>query len=350
VFLARANVLEITRIVQMSADPLDQVLQNFNLSVQRFHSGPLCGTAKAKLSRDGGHLHVIHQGLVEVLHEPHPVMRIVEPTVLLYPRPLAHRFRVDAAYVAQFSCATVDFTSDSQNPMLLALPDVVAIALARLPGAQGTIELLQAEASNGVGGRQALVDRLFEVLLIQVLRKVIDDGQVPIGIVRAVAHPQIGSALMALHDDLARRWSLQALADVAGISRSNFASLFRSTMGTTVGEYLVGCRLAQAQAFLRDGEPLKRVADLVGYSSAESMARVFAERLQLSPRAWLLAERANQALPAQTQTVADPACPAQLAILREANEHLVVAILEAQAENDTQDFSFNPGARAASAP
>ncbi len=293
-FQACASVRKTARIVHLTADPIDNALQNLSLSAQQFHSGPLCGITAAEVVAGSGHLHVIHQGLVEVLHEPHPVLRIVEPTVLLYPRPLAHRFRVDSAQESQFSCATVTFSNSSENPLVRVLPPVVALPLSQLSGAQATLELLFIAARDFGGGRQATLDRLFEVLLIRMLRALIDNGQIAQGVVRGMAHPQLGTVLMTLHRDLARRWTLDALAEVAGISRSNFAQLFRSVMGTTVGDYICGCRLDLAQLLLRSGEPLKRVADRVGYGSAESMARVFVERLQLSPRAWLLADRAKK--------------------------------------------------------
>ncbi|XXT50301.1 helix-turn-helix transcriptional regulator [Sorangium sp. So ce542] len=49
----------------------------------------------------------------------------------------------------------------------------------------------------------------------------------------ALADQQIGAAIAAMHEDPARRWSLTALAEHAGTSRSVFALKFREKVGTT---------------------------------------------------------------------------------------------------------------------
>lgn len=76
------------------------------------------------------------------------------------------------------------------------------------------------------------------------------------------------------------------MAAAAGMSRSAFAAAFRHEVGTTPAEYLADWRLAIAQDALRDGEPLKAIAERLGYGSASALSRVFAQRLGASPRAW----------------------------------------------------------------
>ena len=45
-----------------------------------------------------------------------------------------------------------------------------------------------------------------------------------------------------------------------------------------------------AQALLREGRPVKAVADACGYSSASALARVFRAHLGMAPRDWLTAQ------------------------------------------------------------
>ncbi len=274
----------------MNADSLDGLLRNFAVAPSLIHFGPLCGEFAATLDGDHGNVHLIHGGWADVRHEELPAVYITEPTLLFYPRPLAHWFVTDAQSGADFLCATVAFRVSPANPIVQALPPLVAVTLSSAPEMQATIDLLFAEASANRYGRKATVDRLFEVLLTQLLRKVLNDGMMSSGMLAGLAHPQLGKALVAFHDAPGQAWTLQKLAEMAGMSRSRFSQVFKFTIGETVGEYLVGWRLALAQELLRRSMPLKHVADKAGYGSPLALTRAFRSRLGVSPRDWLQSE------------------------------------------------------------
>ncbi|MFM2041483.1 MAG: hypothetical protein RLY86_59 [Pseudomonadota bacterium] len=63
------------------------------------------------------------------------------------------------------------------------------------------------------------------------------------------------------------------MADLAGMSRSNFAGTFRQVIGVSPGEYLQGWRLSLARAGIAAGRPLKQVAREVGYASHTALSR-----------------------------------------------------------------------------
>ncbi len=274
----------------MFSDRLDILLRRFSVSARLFYSGPLCGLTEAHVVEGMGNLHVLQRGLVEVRHDRRPSLHIVEPTLLLYPRPLMHRFVTDRESGADFVCAMVTFDAGRLNPIVQALPPMLAVPLAKMPEMLSTIELLSAEAFGQRHGRRTRVDRLFEVLLIQLLRKIIDEGMISTGVLAGLAHPQLGKAIVALHEAPAHHWTLDRLAAVAGMSRSRFATAFKATLGSTVGDHICGCRLALAQELLRRDKPLKHVAAEVGYGSPIALTRMFKARLGKSPRAWLQSE------------------------------------------------------------
>lgn len=274
----------------MHAKSLDNLLARVSISANLFHSGPLCGVTDEPMIEGRGYLHVVQNGLADVRHHGHPTLHIVEPTLLLYAHPLAHRFTTDEHSGANFVCATVAFNAGRCNPIVQALPPVLALPLAAMPELRATTDLLFAETFGREHARQATADRLLEVLLIQVLRRIVETGTMSTGMLAGLAHPQLGAALVALHDAPARSWTLDALAAVAGMSRSAFAKTFKRVLGTTPGDYLCDWRLSLAQDQLRLGRPLKEVAPDVGYGSAVALARAFRLRLGLSPRAWLQAD------------------------------------------------------------
>ncbi|MDR5900787.1 cupin domain-containing protein [Halomonas icarae] len=95
----------------------------------------------------------------------------------------------------------------------------------------GTLELTLAEMREERCGRQAALDRLCELLAIQLLRYLMDAGEVESGLLAGMAHPKLVKALIALHDRPEADWTLNGLAREAGMSRARFASLFRDTVG-----------------------------------------------------------------------------------------------------------------------
>lgn len=89
-----------------------------------------------------------------------------------------------------------------------------------------------------------------------------------------------------MHEAPEREWTLEALAQVAGMSRSAFAATFREQVGTTPGQYLQAWRVRLAQKALRRGRPLKVIAAEVGYGSEAALSRAFKAQTGQSPRRW----------------------------------------------------------------
>jgi transcriptional regulator GlxA family with amidase domain len=170
------------------------------------------------------------------------------------------------------------------------LPAFVCLPLSGIHGADSVLPLLFEEAFNQRCGRRALVDRLFEVVLIQVLRQLMESGQIRSGMLAGMAHAKLRNALIAMHEQPALEWSLDALAETAGMSRSVFASSFRDTLGCTPGAYLQNWRVGLAQQALRQGRSLKMIAVEVGYGSEAALSRAFKGQTGLSPREWRQAQ------------------------------------------------------------
>src|SRR5690606_37530361 len=178
------------------------------------------------------------------------------------------------------------FDSGAGNPIASALPDVVCLPLAAIDGAEPVLALLFEEAFEQRCGRVALIERLFEVVMIQVLRQLMESGQVHGGLLSGLSHARLRNALVAMHEAPAQEWTLEDLAKVAGMSRSVFAATFRETVGITPGQYLQGWRVRLAQKALRRGRPLKLIAAEVGYGSEAALSRAFKVHAGQSPRQW----------------------------------------------------------------
>lgn len=91
--------------------------------------------------------------------------------------------------------------------------------------------------------------------------------------------------LDALHHDLAHPWREAELAEVAGLSTSRFAHLFRQELGVPPVRYLERLRLEQAKALLLTTSlPIKTIADEVGYPDPLHFSGCFRRVVGHSPR------------------------------------------------------------------
>jgi AraC-like DNA-binding protein len=268
------------------SDRLSALLQRFELRARVFHSGALCGVAEFDGGAGVGHLHLVRRGPLGVTDAQGRHNIVSEPSVLFFPRAGAHRLDAGMPGGADVVCASIDFGVGDENPLLRGLPALLCVPLAQMPGLDLAQQLLFSEAQAGRCGHSAVVDRLTEVLVIQLLRHAMAHQLVDSGVMAGLADPRLAKAISALHGDPARAWNLEAMAALAGMSRARFSAHFTRTVGTSPGDYLTGWRLGLARTLLRKGLAIKQVAADVGYASPGAFGRVFQQRLGTTPTRW----------------------------------------------------------------
>lgn len=145
------------------------------------------------------------------------------------------------------------------------------------------VRLVGGEAAERRPGRDLVLARLVEVLLIEALRAAPGDGAPP-GLLRGLGDTRLAAALRAMHGDPARPWTMAQLAREAALSRSAFFDRFSRVMGVAPMEYLLGWRMAIAKDLLRRGEgALAAVAERVGYGSASTFSTAFSRHVGQPP-------------------------------------------------------------------
>ncbi len=281
----------------MPADPLAPLLAHFNAKARLFFAGHLCGDVTFNDEDGVGYLHLLRAGSARLQDSSGYVVNLTEPTLVFYSRPLTHWFQTDASSGADLVCASMSFEHKTFNPLALALPARFECSLSAFDGSRAVLGALFDEALHERPGRQDVLNRLFEVVLIDVLRNALahpagnGTGSDSAGLLRSLQHPQLSKTLAAIHADPANDWSLDALADVAGMSRSSFAAAFKREVGESPGTYLTRWRVTLAQALIRDGVPLKLIAQRVGYDSQAGFLRAFKGVVGESPTVWRKGKR-----------------------------------------------------------
>lgn len=279
-------------------DRLSSLMERFHVRAHLFHSGPLCATTHFAAEKGRGFLHVLRRGEMVVTHSARagvPRKLVVkEPSLLFYPRPLSHNFHNAPTEGSDFVCATLDFDGGEAHPLARALPPLVRLPLSAVDGLEQSLALLFAETTRVQCGHRLLADRLFEVVLIQLLRWLLDHPQesgMPPGLLTGLGDPQLARILVAMHKRPGEPWALEDMAREAGLSRSSFAQRFKATVGTTPADYLASWRLSIAQAELRKGFSVKTIAATLGYANASALSRLFTQKVGMSPRDWLATTR-----------------------------------------------------------
>jgi transcriptional regulator GlxA family with amidase domain len=167
------------------------------------------------------------------------------------------------------------FVFDSPDAALLAslLPAVI-----RVRGADRLstlVRLVGEESGEARSGRDLVLTRLVEVLLIEALRTT-PAKDAPPGLLRGLADARLAPAIRQIHEEVARPWTVTQLARSAALSRSAFFDRFTRTIGIPPMEYVLTWRMALAKDLLRHQDiSLIEVAQHVGYSSASAFSTAF---------------------------------------------------------------------------
>ena len=135
-------------------------------------------------------------------------------------------------------------------------------------------------------GGSLVVQQLATMMLVQTLRLHLADGSKDaVGWMFALADKRFGAAIGAVHADPARRWTLQALAERAGMSRSTFALRFKEKVGKSPMEYVTQWRMRlAADRLVNARDPVSVVALSLGYESESAFSVAFKRTMGCSPR------------------------------------------------------------------
>jgi AraC-like DNA-binding protein len=176
-------------------------------------------------------------------------------------------------------CGSFSFDRASLKPITQLLPSFILIKAdqARTLALHNTMQALASEVAEQAPGLDVVATRLAEVLFIQILRAHIASGpEHNKGWLRAIFDLQIGTALSAFHDRVNTPWTVESLAEAAGMSRSAFAARFKDLLGQTPLEYVTEWRMQKAMHLLEQRDKkLIDVARLVGYESDAAFSKAF---------------------------------------------------------------------------
>jgi len=150
---------------------------------------------------------------------------------------------------------------------------------------RSTLQLIAPEITGTQIGAAILMDRLVDVLLVQVLRAALDQDQASdFGWISALTDPKIGKAIGLMHGNASDRWTLESLSSAVAMSRAAFSKRFKWLVGVAPLDYLLRWRMRVARDLLRRGSTVAAAATQVGYSSESAFGHAFKRLYGWAPK------------------------------------------------------------------
>ena len=212
-----------------------------------------------------------------LLHEPDadapPAESVITTGLAGEPRPVYG----GGGNATTLICGHYEYDRSGMHPLLRALPRLIHLRREQQTEWIATASRLAVAESNSTqDGSTAVVNRLAEVLFIQVIRAYAQQLADQKGFLATLAEPALAKALALLHNDPARHWQLSDLANASGVSRTILAERFKQMLGVAPIQYLTEWRMHKARELLITSKlSVASVAEQVGYATEWSFSKAY---------------------------------------------------------------------------
>ena len=188
---------------------------------------------------------------------------------------------------AKLICGGFFLRNTTLHPMLSGLPAVSKVSAGHgFDTLSFLLSMLATESESQQQGNRAVVKRIADLLLVELLRSVMSKNE-HLGWLGALHEPVLRKALAALHNNPGKDWTVPSLSSAIGVSTSGLTQRFRNVLDQSPMQYLTNWRMHVATLLLLKPElTLDDVAEQVGYSAVAAFSRAFKRSVGCSPGQW----------------------------------------------------------------
>lgn len=266
-------------------DLLSQVLAQIRLTGDRVYACTLAQAQPLELDEKSAHICVLQQGQLRFEIAGQPPKTLNQGDVILLPHSPAGMVMTAVQGAATVVICRFWFDASSFQAMLFALPRLIHIQHADAAAwSEGILHFMLLEAHDTQPGGALMISRLIDLVVIRILRTWVHQG-LAFGWLGGLSDARIARALKVIHETPGKQWRIDALAEMAGMSRSNFCDRFSTLVGRSPLRYQNEWRLALAKTMLsKQDARIGEVGFAIGYESEAAFSRAYKAYFGRSPR------------------------------------------------------------------
>lgn len=187
----------------------------------------------------------------------------------------------------QLVCGHFAFSNETQHLLIDTLPPHILIKnYGEQSGVwmENMLKVIGHEAGRDQMGSDLIALKMSEIIFTQTLRTYLEGSDPDTPVIAGFTDKGIARALTAIHQDPSQPWGLEKLAQIAGMSRTAFATRFSHCMSMTPLGYITHWRMQIARQELTETrDSIIEIAAKVGYNSEAAFSRVFKKHNAKSP-------------------------------------------------------------------
>ena len=187
----------------------------------------------------------------------------------------------------QLICGHFSFEKHARHILIDRLPPLIHLKnYGETAGRwmEATLRVIGDEAGGQRLGGDLIALKMSESILAQAIRTFIESDDSSLWGLNGFSDGQLSKALDAFHKRPNRSWTVENLAQCAGMSRTKFAVQFQRKMAMTPMQYVSAWRMEIAKQTLADpSNSLSDVAESAGYASDSAFTRVFKKEIGMTP-------------------------------------------------------------------
>ena len=276
---------ELALVSLAGGDLLSQVLARIRLTGESVYATTFPAAGRLDLAAQTAHVCVVNEGIIEVSGEVSAPVTLQSGDLVLLPRgPRDLKLTVGGRPAAVVVCRFW-FDPDTLQEMLFALPTLIHIRQAEASHwLANIIQFLLREAGDSQPGSALMISRMIDLIVIRTLRTWVHRGDASSWL-GGLADARIARVLRSIHEQPAQPLTIDALAAIAGMSRSSFCERFAALVGQSPLRYRNECRLILARNLLAKGTSrVGEVSIAVGYESEAAFSRAYKAFFRQTPR------------------------------------------------------------------
>lgn len=182
-------------------------------------------------------------------------------------------------------CGLIEYDKDVLHPILNSLPSVLHFSnIKHDDPIWMSVLLIDAEMENKATNQVSVIDRLTEVLFMQLLNKYMSENKEIKGFFSALRNKRIHRALEVIHSNPEHQWTLDHLSELTNTSRATLVRHFKETVGVPPMTYILNWRITKAYHLIKfSRHTIEQIAHLVGFTSASTLTKSFHRHYGMTP-------------------------------------------------------------------